>query len=61
MNGHHAGTVLLLATVDTKREEIAFFTDVLRERGVATRIIDISLDSKGEVCLPKDADHHLAI
>jgi uncharacterized protein (UPF0261 family) len=41
--------VLLLATVETKREEIAFFNDALAERDVTARIIDISLSSHGEV------------
>lgn len=44
-----AGSVLLLATVETKREEIAFFKETLAERDVTARIIDISLSSHGEV------------
>lgn len=49
MNTQVTGSVLLLATVETKREEIAFFSEVLAELGVQAQVIDISLDSHGEV------------
>lgn len=49
MNKQVSGSVLLLATVETKREEIAFFSEVLAELGVQAQVIDISLDSHGEV------------
>lgn len=49
MQGHVSSSVLLLATVKTKREEIAFFSDALAQRGVTARVIDISLSSHGEV------------
>lgn len=49
MSATDASSILLLATVETKREEIAFFSDALAERGVTARTIDISLSSNGEV------------
>lgn len=49
MSGHPSGSVVLLATVETKREEIAFFSDALARLGVKAQIIDISLSSHGEV------------
>lgn len=49
MSTPDAGSVLLLATVETKQEEIAFFSDALADLGVKAQIIDISLSSHGEV------------
>ncbi|MDJ0994011.1 MAG: Tm-1-like ATP-binding domain-containing protein [Dinoroseobacter sp.] len=39
--------VLVLATLDTKREETAYLVDRISEHGVAAQIIDISLTSNG--------------
>ena len=38
---HH--NVLLLATVETKREEIAYAVEALRENGVTARVCDVSI------------------
>ena len=39
--------VLLLATLETKREEVAFLTQALSAQGLATTIVDVSLGSHG--------------
>ena len=40
--------VLLLATLETKSEEIGYLHDILESRGVSVDLIDISLGSAGE-------------
>ncbi len=42
-------TVILLATLETKREEIAFLQTALRGHGLLSVVIDVSLGSGGEV------------
>ncbi|MDJ0826096.1 MAG: Tm-1-like ATP-binding domain-containing protein [Rhodobacter sp.] len=41
--------VVLLATLETKREEVAFLHDALKGNGVECQIVDVSLGSGGEV------------
>lgn len=41
--------VLLLATLETKREEVAFLADALATQGLASEVVDLSLGSHGEV------------
>lgn len=41
--------VLLLATVETKRQEVAFLADALEAQGLAPEVVDLSLGSHGEV------------
>jgi uncharacterized protein (UPF0261 family) len=42
-------TVLLLATLETKREEAAYLASALAGRGLAPRLVDLSLGSAGAV------------
>ncbi len=41
--------VVLLATLETKRDEVAFLQDALRDHGVQTDLVDVSLGSGGKV------------
>ena len=41
-------TVMLLATIETKAEEIAYMVDALAENGVHARVCDVSIDAGGK-------------
>ncbi|MEM6713028.1 MAG: Tm-1-like ATP-binding domain-containing protein [Pseudomonadota bacterium] len=42
-------SVLLLATVDTKREAVEYFTETMSKHGIRCRVLDLSLHADGEV------------
>lgn len=42
-------TVVLLATLETKNEELAFLKSALTEHGISVRVVDVSLGSGGSV------------
>ncbi|MDJ0630551.1 MAG: Tm-1-like ATP-binding domain-containing protein [Rhodobacter sp.] len=50
-------TVVLLATLETKHEEVAFLQSALQANGVASDVMDVSLGSQGEVW---DGDRKIA-
>ncbi|MCA9033715.1 MAG: Tm-1-like ATP-binding domain-containing protein [Planctomycetaceae bacterium] len=45
-----------VATMDTKRDELLFVVDLMRESGLAVRVVDVSTAVSSDTSVSKDAD-----